>query len=101
MPNVAPEPEEEQICLLCNRRTELTFHHLIPKKVHGRKFYKKKYSKQELNQGIDICVLCHTGIHRLYDESTLGKRLNKLEVLLDDEVLARHFKWVSKQKVAF
>lgn len=100
MPNVAPNKEEELICPFCNREVDLTFHHFIPKKVHGRKYYKKHYSKQDLNQGINICALCHKGIHRLYDETTLAKRLNNADVLLDDEALAKHFKWVSKQKFA-
>ncbi len=101
MPNIALEKEEQSVCPFCNRETDLTHHHLIPKKVHGRKFYKKKYSKVELNAGIDICIMCHKGIHNLYDEVTLAKQLNNADLLLDDEALAKHFKWVSKQKVAY
>lgn len=83
---------------MCGRESSLTFHHLIPKKLHRRKFYRKNYTKAELNQGIDICRLCHNGIHDLYDEMTLAKRFASLELLQSDEALAKHFEWVAKQR---
>jgi len=88
----------EETCPLCNRNVALTFHHLIPKKVQSRNFFKKKYKKSELREGIMICRLCHDGVHDLYDEMQLGKTLNSLEAIQADETLARHFAWVAKQK---
>ena len=85
-------------CPLCGRAVALTFHHLIPKKVHGRNFFKKKYKKSELKDGIMICRLCHDGLHDLYDEMRLGKEFNSLEAIQADEALTRHFAWVAKQK---
>ncbi len=67
--------------------------------MHRRKRFQKLYSKEQLNQGIDICRLCHRGIHKIYDEMILANQFNSLQQLLNDEVLARHFSWVSKQKV--
>jgi hypothetical protein len=86
-------------CPLCQREVDLTFHHLIPKKMHRRTFFKKNYSKQTLAEGIDICRKCHTGIHKTYDEMQLAKRFNTLEDLQSDPPLTTHFTWVSKQKV--
>ncbi|MGY8770338.1 MAG: hypothetical protein ACKVH8_18135 [Pirellulales bacterium] len=86
-------------CVFCEREALLTFHHLIPKKVHRRKFFKKNYSKDELQAGIDICRLCHTGIHDLYDEMQLAKVFNSVDALKNDEALIKHFNWVTKQKV--
>ncbi|PHR85854.1 MAG: hypothetical protein COA78_38735 [Blastopirellula sp.] len=86
-------------CIFCSRMALLTFHHLIPKKVHRRKFFKKNYSKDELHRGIDICRLCHIGIHDLYDEMQLAKVFNTVETLKNDEALLKHFNWVAKQKV--
>ena len=63
-------------CCLCGRDTELTFHHLIPRKVHRRARFRKHATRTELQAGIDLCRLCHRGLHRLYDEMTLAKRLN-------------------------
>jgi len=51
-----------------------------------------------LNLGIHVCRACHRGIHRRYDEMTLGKRFNTLAKLREDADLARHFAWVGKQK---
>lgn len=86
-------------CPLCARECPLTFHHLIPRKLHRRTFFKKRYSSEDLNRGIDVCRLCHNGIHALYDEMTLGKRFDTLRRLRSDSALKRHFQWVAKQKV--
>ena len=45
-----------------------------------------------------ICRRCHTGIHRCYDEMTLGKSLNSLEALKNDVQLQTHFAWVARQR---
>ncbi|MAK68893.1 MAG: hypothetical protein CME50_02825 [Halieaceae bacterium] len=76
----------------------LTFHHLIPRKMHRRKGFRRRFSKEELNIGVNVCRKCHRGIHALYDELTLATRFYNLELLLSDETLANHFRWVSKQR---
>ena len=86
-------------CPLCGREVALTFHHLIPKKLHRRTRFQKEYSREERNRGIDICRLCHDGIHDFYDEMTLAKKFASLELIQADEKLAKHFLWVSRQKV--
>ena len=88
-------------CPLCQRNIPLTFHHLIPRKLHRRTHFRKHFNKEQLNQGIDICRACHNGIHKLYDEMYLGKHLNTLEALQADDVLAAHFAWVGRQKVSY
>lgn len=85
-------------CACCNRSVPLTFHHLFPRKVHRRKRFQQAFSKDQLNQGIFICRLCHQGIHRRYDEVTLATRFSSLPQLLADPKLAKHFLWVGKQK---
>jgi len=85
-------------CALCGRHAELTFHHLIPRKVHRRTFFRKHFSREDLARGVNLCRLCHKGVHRLHDEMTLAKRLNSLESLRADPALARHADWVRKQK---
>jgi 5-methylcytosine-specific restriction endonuclease McrA len=86
-------------CQLCGRTTELTFHHLIPRKVHRRKRFRKQVPRETLQTGIAICRLCHSGLHRLYDEMTLATRLNSLETLRTDPAIRRHVAWVRKQRV--
>ncbi|MEO0436704.1 MAG: hypothetical protein AAF098_07335 [Pseudomonadota bacterium] len=89
-----------ELCATCGRATRLTFHHLIPKKMHRRQYFRKHFSKEKLNLGVRVCRPCHTGIHKAFDEMTLAKNYNTLEKLLAEESLARHFAWVRKQKVA-
>lgn len=95
-----PRRSREGECPLCLRHTFLTFHHLIPKKMHRRTFFKKQFSKAELAVGVDICRKCHDGIHRTYNEMELAKQFSTLESLKADEKLQAHFEWVAKQKVS-
>ena len=85
-------------CPLCERRAALTFHHLIPRKLHRRQHFLKHYTREERNAGAMICRQCHDGIHKLFDEMTLGKRLNTLAALREEPSLMRHFQWVARQK---
>jgi hypothetical protein len=86
-------------CELCGRDKPLTFHHLIPRAVHGRKRYQKRHSKQELRtRGIYVCRLCHNGIHDLISERELADRFTTIESLLEHPALLRHIAWVRKQK---
>lgn len=86
-------------CALCERIAPLTFHHLIPKKVHRRPRFARSYSKADLARGIDVCRLCHKAIHRFHDEMTLARELNTLEALRQDEQLARHAAWAARQRL--
>ena len=53
---------------------------------------------QQLQAGIGLCRLCHQGLHRLYDEMTLAKRLNTTQALREDPAVQRHARWVRKQR---
>ncbi len=85
-------------CPCCGRRSRLTFHHLIPRKLHRRTRFKKQYTKSQLNEGIFICRLCHNGIHDRYTEMQLAKQFSSLESLTSDALLKKHFDWVARQK---
>lgn len=93
------DDHQRESCELCGRRTSLTSHHLIPRKLHRRNFFKNRYSRDELQGCLRLCRACHRGLHKLYDEMTLGKSLNSLEKLLADDAVVRHVAWVAKQKV--
>jgi len=86
-------------CQLCNQVRDLTFHHLIPRKLHRRRRFQKHFSRDELNTGIRICRLCHRGLHRTYDEMTLATKFNCVASIRADEALSRHILWSSRQKV--
>lgn len=87
-------------CELCGRNKPLTKHHLIPRAVHGRARFRRRYSKSEMQQrSIMICRLCHDGIHDLIpDEKLLAEQFNSKQSLLDHAGLQRHIAWVRKQK---
>ena len=86
------------ICTLCRRETQRTFHHLIPKKVHRRTYFRQSFSREHLQQGIYICRICHDGIHYLYDEIEIARNLSTPQDLKRDRALQKHFRWASKQK---
>jgi hypothetical protein len=86
------------ICPLCRRVCDLTYHHLIPKKLHRRVRFRKTYSKTELADGIYLCRLCHVGLHALYDELTLARHFSDLRAITADPAMRRHAAWVGKQK---
>lgn len=90
--------DTDDACVLCRRIMPLTFHHLIPRKLHRRTRFKKHFTKAALNQGIMVCQPCHRSIHQFYDEMTLGTRLNSLEALQADETIQKHVAWLAKQK---
>jgi hypothetical protein len=88
-----------QLCELCGRDKPLTFHHLIPKAVHGRRRFQRRHTKNELrSRGIYICRLCHSGIHDLLSEQELAEKFATRETLLAHPAVAKHIAWVKKQK---
>lgn len=87
------------VCELCKRQTTLTRHHLIPRKLHRRKHFQKRYTRNELGAAIRVCRPCHDGLHKLYDEITLGKELNSLKKLRNDVSVMKHVGWVARQRV--
>ncbi len=92
------KPDTPQ-CVLCERKAPLTFHHLIPRKVHRRSRFKKLYTPEQLHQGIWVCYPCHRAIHKRHDEMELALMFNTHEALQSDPALASHIEWVKKQKV--
>lgn len=86
-------------CPCCLRTCNLTFHHLIPKKLHRRAHFRKHFDKDQLNEGVALCRQCHNGLHQRFDEMALAKHYCSLDRILADEELQRFFNWVGKQKV--
>jgi len=85
-------------CKLCGREKELDFHHLIPKSLHKNKWFKKRFTKEEMNQGIYICEYdCHPEIHRFIDEKEMGREYNTLEKLRNHPKVINYIKWIRKQ----
>lgn len=95
----AERPQTTTACALCGRHKPLTFHHLIPRAMHKKKRFQKRYDKTELRtRGIEICRLCHDGIHDLITEKELAQHFATQEALLEHPRLGKHIAWVKKQK---
>jgi hypothetical protein len=93
------EVEGDRSCALCGREQPLTFHHLIPRTLHGKKWFRKRFSKEEMRlRGADLCYDCHDHIHKTYGEKELGRRFHTVESLAADEEIARFVTWVQKQR---
>jgi hypothetical protein len=86
-------------CELCEREHLLTFHHLIPKSQHKNKWFKKNFTKEQMNQGIDICKDdCHKQIHILISEKELGKNYNTVQKLLSHKEVKKYIKWLKDRE---
>ncbi len=86
-------------CQLCGRDVPLTFHHLIPRKNHRKRFFQRRFDREEMRtRGVWLCRDCHRAIHQLYDERTLGQHLSTLEALRAEPAVRRHVAWVSRQR---
>ena len=87
------------ICELCGRGPiALTFHHLIPVTLHNNTWFKTRFNRAERQNGLNICLLCHDGIHTLIEEKDLGRHFNTREKLSAHKRLNAHIKWVVRQK---
>jgi hypothetical protein len=69
-------------CELCDSEDKLSFHHLVPKKMHGRTYIEKNFPDTDLNSyGTMLCSPCHKMLHRKIDHRTLALDYNTLEKL--------------------
>ncbi|MEL6630494.1 MAG: hypothetical protein AAFQ83_03470 [Bacteroidota bacterium] len=85
-------------CALCQREVDKTTrHHLIPRTVHRNKWFKKRYTKQEMDQTIDLCIPCHKQVHLLIDHKKLGRGFNTLEKLQAHEAIQTFVAWLQKR----
>ncbi|KAL3678677.1 hypothetical protein R1sor_021633 [Riccia sorocarpa] len=96
------EGDEEGVppghCAMCLRYMPLTFHHLCPRMLHKSMLKKGLYTKQNINDGIDICRPCHSAIHHVFDHETMALKMNTLEKLMEDERVQRWVRYAEKQR---
>ena len=88
-------------CELCSRQTKrgTTEHHLIPRTCHTNKWFKKRYTREQMSQTISVCRDCHRAIHDLVpDEKQLGRDYNTIGLLRENERIARFVAWIRKQR---
>ena len=83
---------KHKFCELCQKERPLTKHHLIPRAVRTKKRFINLFGKEEMrNRGIQICRICHSGIHKIItDEKELAEKFNTKELLMSDERIKKH-----------
>lgn len=85
-------------CALCERENNVTFHHLIPRTLHKNKWFKKNYTREEMNKGVDLCKYeCHREVHNLIGEKEMGRSYNTLEKLKRHPKVKKYIKFIQKQ----
>ncbi len=93
------KPVKPDCCETCGRSIELSFHHLVPKKVHSKPAIQKLHAEKALDHyGIWVCKDCHKKIHRLYEHKTLGEEYYSLKRLKSSAEFRKFIAWVRKQK---
>ena len=88
-------------CELCRRllKNGSSRHHLIPRTCHRRTWFRKRYSKEQMQVTVAVCRDCHSAIHDLIpDERELGRAYNTLELLQAHPAIEKFLIWVRKQK---
>ena len=84
-------------CLVCERHTNLTRHHVYPRETH-RTMIKKGLEKKALSETIPICKMCHRTIHKFFSNEELANNLHSLELLLSNEKFYKYAKWAGAQR---
>ena len=86
-------------CAMCGRIRELDFHHFIPRMCHSNKWFKKRFTKEEMKtSGMDVCPDCHRFLHDQHRAKELGREYTSLEQIRSDPQIARFIEWVRKKK---
>lgn len=86
-------------CEMCGREKPLQFHHLIPRKLHKKRVFAKRYDKFYMRKkGIMICRDCHNALHDLFDLKTLGLDLNELSKILAHPKIRNYLNYIKKTK---
>ena len=80
-------------------RQATTEHHLIPRTCHSNKWFRKRFSRQQMQETISVCRDCHLSIHRLIpSEKELGRHYHSVELLLGHGELRKFVDWVRRQR---
>lgn len=88
-------------CQLCGRVTRrgTTEHHLIPRTCHHNKWFKKRFTREQMRQTVSLCGDCHGSVHRFVPrEKDLGRHYHSLELLLSHAEISRFVAWVRQRR---
>lgn len=84
-------------CEICERDwVPLTYHHLIPKAVHGKALKRKWHEEWMLNSVAWLCRACHSFVHRMASNEELAKEWFSVEKILQRDDVQRWAAWVAR-----
>ncbi len=89
------------VCALCFRlpKRGTTEHHLIPRTCHSNKWFKKNFSREQMQTTVSLCRDCHNAVHKFVPkEKELGRHFYSLDLLKSHPQIAKFAAWASKQK---
>jgi hypothetical protein len=82
------------LCELCQREEACNFHHFIPRTLHSNKWFKRRFTREQMQAGLHLCKSCHGAIHDLIpSEKQLGRSYNTREKLLAHPEVAKYVHW--------
>jgi hypothetical protein len=91
-------PGDAMLCGLCGSDEAHNFHHLIPCTLRSNKWFKKRFTREEMQRGLDLCRDCHSAVHDLIpDEKVLGRHHHTVETLLAHPEVAKYVAWKRKK----
>lgn len=84
-------------CEICGREhLPLTYHHLIPRQVHGKAVKRGWHKEWELNKVCWTCRACHSCIHKCATNEELAKDYYDVELLLERADIQKFAAWVGR-----
>jgi len=90
---------EDGCCELCGRRRPLTIHHLIPRQCQKNKWFRKRFSREEMQSRVaQLCRPCHDFVHATWTEKELGRSFADLALIRAEARTQRFLGWIRRQR---
>lgn len=84
-------------CEICGREhLPLTYHHLIPRQIHGKAVKRGWHKEWELSKVAWLCRSCHSFVHKCASNEELAKDYYDVELLLEREDVQKFAAWVGR-----
>lgn len=93
--------DPNSVCALCQRQPKrgTTAHHLIPRRCHRNKWFKKNFTREQMRETVPLCRDCHDAVHEFVPrEKELGRHWYTLELLGSHPEITKFVEWARKQK---
>ncbi|WP_404295761.1 hypothetical protein [Halomonas sp.] len=97
----SPPPRPDG-CELCGRESPLTRHHLIPRSLHGKARYRRRFERVErLTAILWLCHPCHKHIHAVLSERELADHYRSREALMAHPEIGTFVEWLAGKPAGF